>query len=134
MTAGMPQQVVLDTNVFVSGMLAAKESPPVQLIRFVQTGFLKIFYDWRILAEYHEVMARPAFGFNPMTLDNLFEMIESYGFDVDPFHVDIEFLDETDRPFYEVAKLCFCPLVTGNLKHFPAEDWIMSPAQYLEGL
>ena len=38
--------------------------------------------------------------------------------------------DKDDRAFYETAKYCDVPLITGNLKHFPAEPLIMSPADF----
>ena len=41
--------------------------------------------------------------------------------DDDLFYSTIED-DESDRKFYEVAKFCHAPLITGNIKHFPDEE------------
>jgi hypothetical protein len=41
--------------------------------------------------------------------------------------------DETDRKFYDVASACGALLITGNLKHYPSEPFIISPAGFLAG-
>ena len=40
--------------------------------------------------------------------------------------------DETDRIFYDTAKASGAILITGNLKHFPSEPFIMKSAEFLE--
>ena len=100
----------------------------------VLDGLLRLCYDTRMMAEYREVLSRPQFNFDTREKELLFEMITRYGFDVDPPRSTLDFSDESDRPFYEVAELCLCPLVTGNKKHFPQREWILSPAEYLAAL
>jgi hypothetical protein len=39
--------------------------------------------------------------------------------------------DESDRKFYEIAKHLNIPLVTGNKKHFPINELVISPSEYL---
>lgn len=131
---GVPRLVVLDTNVLVSGYITKRTSPPVELVGMVLDGLLRVFYDVRMLDEYREVLSRPQFNIDLQKRESLFRIITTYGFDVDPRRADLDFPDEADRPFYEVAELCFCPLVTGNLKHFPKKDWILSPANYLDAM
>jgi predicted nucleic acid-binding protein len=41
--------------------------------------------------------------------------------------------DETDRKFYDTAKSSSATLITGNMKHYPAEPFIMTPADFIEG-
>jgi predicted nucleic acid-binding protein len=41
-------------------------------------------------------------------------------------------IDETDRKFYDLALKAAVYLITGNKKHFPTENWIVSPAEFLE--
>jgi len=122
----------MDTNVLVSGLMKMQSSPPVELVDLVAEGLLRVFYDTRIMAEYRDVLARPQLKLDPRKRSDLFQIITTYGFDVDPPHADLDFPDESDRPFYEGAELCFCPLVTGNKRHFPDREWILSPAEYLE--
>ena len=131
---GVPRQIVVDTNVLVSGLFTKKGSPPTELVALFLTGFLHVCYDARIMTEYRRIFARPKLDLDLQQRARLLQIIEAEGFDVDPFPVDLDFPDQSDRPFYEVAKLCFCPLVTGNKKHFPREDWIFTPAEYLEAL
>jgi predicted nucleic acid-binding protein len=43
-----------------------------------------------------------------------------------------EMTDEDDRKFYDLYKAAKAILITGNLKHFPKEDLIMTPAAFME--
>lgn len=43
-----------------------------------------------------------------------------------------EFVDEADKKFYEVAKHCGATLITGNIKHFPSDEIIMTANDFLE--
>jgi predicted nucleic acid-binding protein len=38
--------------------------------------------------------------------------------------------DESGRKFYEVAVDCDAVLITGNLRHYPQEPFIVSPAEF----
>jgi hypothetical protein len=40
--------------------------------------------------------------------------------------------DESDRKFYDTAKYCGAFLITGNIKHFPQEPFIITPAEFLK--
>ena len=44
----------------------------------------------------------------------------------------VPFTDESDRVFYEVAKFCRAPLVTGNLKHYPQDDCIVTLSEFYD--
>jgi predicted nucleic acid-binding protein len=47
--------------------------------------------------------------------------------------VNKEFVDETDKKFYEVHKSGKSHyLITGNKKHFPKEDAIITPREFIE--
>ncbi len=50
--------------------------------------------------------------------------------------IDVELPDPKDRVFYEVVmeerKEQDAYLVTGNIKHFPAEPYIVTPRQMLD--
>jgi hypothetical protein len=41
-------------------------------------------------------------------------------------------IDEDDRVFYDTAKFAGAYLITGNIKHYPAEPFIITPAVFLE--
>jgi predicted nucleic acid-binding protein len=52
-------RIVLDANVIVSGFLSPYEAPG-QLVQCVAVGEICLLVDARILAEYREVLLRPA--------------------------------------------------------------------------
>ena len=125
--------IVIDTNVLVSA-LWSKNSNPAKLLYLVFEGTLKPCYDYRILEEYWEVLKRPKFKFSESDIQNLLEGIKSTGISVVAKPISARFEDEEDKKFYEVAKFCNAKLITGNLKHFPKDDYIMSVSEFLESL
>ena len=40
-------------------------------------------------------------------------------------------IDAADRVFYDVAKASEAELITGNIKHYPKEPFIISPAAFM---
>ena len=40
--------------------------------------------------------------------------------------------DETDRKFYDLAKEVGAILITGNRKHYPDEEFIMTPSEFVD--
>ena len=122
---------VLDTNVLVSA-LWSRNGAPARVMSMVLSGQLVPCYDYRILSEYREVLQRPRFGFTRGEVHSRLDWIESYGRSVIAAPLADSFVDEADKKFYEVAKLCGVPLVTGNLKHFPEDPLVMSVTAFLE--
>ena len=49
-----------------------------------------------------------------------------------PEPLNIAFVDQDDKKFYEVAKFCDAWLITGNKRHFPVEPKIVSATEFLE--
>jgi len=45
--------------------------------------------------------------------------------------MDISLPDESDRIFYDTACESKAILITGNKKHYPDEEFIMTPADFL---
>jgi len=132
---GLQKLVVLDTNVLVSGLLAGeKPTTPSLILTLVANSMLTPCYDARVIAEYREVLARSRLQIGQPAATALLRHIERYGLSVDPLPLDLDLPDPDDLPFYEVARLCLCPLVTGNKKHFPDEAHILSPAEYYHAL
>src|SRR6185436_8842698 len=114
-------KIVLDTNVIVSGLLQPFSSSG-QIVRLVAAGELALCHDPRIFAEYQEVLRREKFGFDPERVDILLEEVRAGGIPVAARPPGIRLADSDDEPFLEVALAggAQC-LVTGNLKHYPAE-------------
>ena len=122
--------VVIDTNVLVSALLS-KDGNPAKIISLVLDGTIIPCYDYRIICEYRDVLKRPKFGFSDGEINSLLNWFEAIGQTVIAKTVNIKFEDEEDKKFYEVAKYCDAVLITGNLKHFPKEDKIMNPIEFL---
>ena len=125
--------VVIDTNVLVSAFWS-KNGNPAKILDMVLAGRLKPCFDYRILFEYREVLLRPRFDFSRTEVDAVLQIIEAVGFSVVPEPLDIFFIDESDRKFYEVSKFCNVNLITGNIKHFPKESNVITPVDFLRTL
>jgi len=124
-------KVVLDTNILVSGLISSAGSPG-RVVDLLLGGELYTFHDDRILAEYREVLSRDKFPFRPQTVTALIDAIMVAGDSVSAPPLPWSLPDETDRKFYEVAKAAGARLVTGNLKHYPKDPLVLSPADFLK--
>jgi len=123
--------VVIDTNILVSA-LWSKNGAPARAVGLVLSGQITPCYDHRIMLEYRQVLQRPKFRFRPAEINALLDWFKQSGRSVVPASLDVTFVDEADRKFYEVAKYCGAVLITGNLKHFPNDDAVMSVSDFLE--
>ena len=126
-------KLVLDTNVIVSAFIKA-DSKPSQILKLILNGKAQIYINTAILWEYEMVMLRPKFAkfINPDNIRRFINLVRSIGISYDPPPGNKKLPDEGDRVFYETAKGSSSFLVTGNLKHFPKESFIVSPAVFLE--
>lgn len=124
--------IVLDTNVLVSALWSSS-SKPAAIITKVLSNRFRLCYDYRIINEYNRVLYRPKFGFSDWEIRHLLDPIIKDGISVVPDPLpDIPFADESDRKFLEVAKFCNALLVTGNTKHYPDDDSIITVADFYD--
>ena len=132
-------RVVIDTNVLVSGAMNP-HGPPGHIVDRALVGAFTVLYDDRILGEYREVLARPAFGFHAADVDALLDFIEVTGELVTGRHLLIVLPDPRDRPFLEVAAAGHAnALITGITKHFRPRRGehhvnICTPAEFVRSL
>jgi len=130
-------KLVLDTNVLVSGLLNP-HGPPGRIVALVAGGSLALHYDARMLSEYEAVLRRQRFAFPPVLVDLVLHQIVAQGLRTTGVPLPRTLPDPDDEPFLEVAVSAGCPLVTGNLRHFPqnlregVEVW--TPAQLVQRL
>jgi putative PIN family toxin of toxin-antitoxin system len=122
--------VVLDTNVLVSA-LWSKNGEAAKVLALVQNRAVTVCYDSRIMTEYRTVLERPKFSFTKFEIDSLLGQIEDDGFSIVALPLTIDFIDESDKKFFEVAKHCDALLITGNLKHFPNDPNIITIRAFL---
>lgn len=114
-------KVVLDTNVLVSGLLSP-QGAPATVLRCVVAGAASVCFDERILSEYRSVLARSKFGFDAEQVAVLLEFLQATGQPVLAPPLALSLPDPSDEAFVEVAVASAADfLVTGNLKHFPAD-------------
>ena len=124
--------VVIDTNVIISGFLNSNGLPG-KIINLLFNERINLLFDNRILAEYKDVLSRDKFGFNRDIIDPLIDYINKDCIYVISNPILESFNDEDDKKFYEVALSGNADyLITGNIKHFPKDQIIVTPREFLE--
>ena len=126
---------VIDTNVLLSALLSKKsDTATVKIIKAVMDGkIIPLLHD-DILVEYEDVLYRNKFHLNSATVQIVLQAFKSYGVKVTPQKSDENFSDPDDLIFYEVAlarRADSAYLVTGNQRHYPVRNFIVSPAQMI---
>ena len=126
---------VIDTNVLVSAQMTQHEdSATRQVVRFVFDGYVTPIVTHAILAEYQEVLSRPKFHFRQDVTDTIVSHFRQYGRFVESTPYARALPDEKDRMFLEAVWTLFdegAVLVTGNKRHFPASDFVLSPSEFV---
>lgn len=127
--------LILDTNVIVSAHLSRNLDATTRRVYDLTYGQHWLIYSKDILREYVRVLSYPKFKFSPDLIRKILRHINQIGIAVIPSPNEVRLKDATDQPFYDLVttKSAGVPvLVTGNLRHFPRENFIMSPREYLE--
>lgn len=131
----MKYYAVIDTNVFLSALLSKREdAATVRVLRAVFSGRITPLYHQKILNEYKDVFQRDKFNLPEGIVKSLQDVIIKHGLEVSPHPTGVIFTDTDDLIFYEIAMAKRddnAYLITGNLKHFPTEDFIVTPAQMI---
>ena len=123
---------VIDTNVIVSALITSSlESNPVKVFRAIIQEQIVPLYNDEILDEYRLVLSRAKFHLESSLIDTVLKAIITDGLSLDRTPASgIDFPDPKDIVFYEVA---FSKedsyLVTGNIKHFPTNTFVITPAE-----
>ena len=126
---------VIDTNVLVSALLSDKDdTATVLVVKEVIKGNIIPIYSYEIVNEYRNVLNRKKFNFSKEKINLLLDAIYYFGILFEPEQFSFSLPDIKDLPFYAVVvqtqdKNSF--LVTGNLKHFPSEPFIVTPRQLI---
>jgi uncharacterized protein len=127
--------VVLDTNVIVSAGIK-QDGFPARIIRgTIQEANIQIVVSPSIVAEYRRVSRYSKFaqyGFPPEWLEFLIESALRF---TDGPSWPHPLPDQDDACFLSLAKTTGAWLVTGNLKHYPAQSRggviVRTPAEYV---
>lgn len=131
----MEYYAVIDTNVLLSALLSKNEdSATVRVLNAVFDGIIIPLYHQDILFEYSEVLHREKFHLREELIQTILESIKQYGIEVFPQPTGAILIDMDDLIFYEVAmdkRDDGSYLVTGNQKHYPLRDFIVTPAEMM---
>lgn len=124
---------VVDTNVWVSAFLTPGGTAS-KLLGDVKRRRMILVYSEAVEAEYREVLARPKFNLNPELVAEFLDRLHAEGrrvTSVPPLMLSLP--DPADAPFIALARHAGCPIVTGNVRHFPkhAGVEVLTPAECL---
>ena len=127
--------VVIDTNVLVSAVLKYN-SIPGTIIELAFNGKIVPVLNKEIESEYRNVLLRPKFHLTTDIVDDIINEFKQKGLYINENHIDIDLPDPKDVVFYEVVmeqrESTQSWLVTGNIKHFPNETFIVTTRQMLD--
>lgn len=131
----MKYYAVIDTNVLVSSLIAPK-SVPSQIINLVENGTIIPLLNYEIINEYIEVLWRNKFGFYKKDIEKILSEFRARGIYLNRRQSLEEFIDSDDIVFYEIVLSARCTmdayLVTGNIKHYPIRNYVVTPRQMLD--
>ncbi len=123
---------VIDTNVLVSALLSSeKQSNPLQVLKaIIDDKIVPLFCD-EILAEYRSVLSRKKFPFTKKLIENVLDLFANNGLNLKRVSSDDYVIpDPKDVVFLEISLAKDeSYLVTGNIKHFPKIDKVITPAE-----
>ena len=126
---------VIDTNVIVSSLLK-RDSIPAKILDSVISGIIVPLFNEEILEEYAEVISRKEFGFSVEDIGKLLNFIAQNGLLLEKTAVQETLPDPDDAVFYEIVmsarKNRDAYLVTGNIRHFPSKNFVVTPREMLE--
>ena len=126
-------QAVVDTNVWVSAFLTPGGTA-ARLLEAMNSGQLVPVFSADIELEYGAVLARAKFNIDPEVLAEFFKGLGTLGrFEGDVPRLDLELPDASDAPFVALARHVGCPVIKGNVKHFPkaAGVVVLTPREWV---
>ena len=126
---------VIDTNVVVSSILK-RNSKPGFIIDLVNSDLIIPLLNKEILEEYTNVLTRNKFGFDDVTIQQTIDVLKKNAIYLEKEQTLEDFLDKDDIVFYEIVlsarSTMDAYLVTGNMKHYPIRNYIVTPREMIE--
>ena len=128
--------IVLDTNVLVSGFLSDRGTP-ARILGLAVEGRIRLCLDSRIAHEYERVLSKPKFGLSRINIQSVLMVLYDDALWIEPPPFDISLPDPDDLMFVETAIAALSDaLVTGNKRHYPQHKMraikVLSPAEFIE--
>ena len=133
----MKYYAVFDTNVLISSLLTKRADTATALVvDTIPDGVIVPLYNQEILEEYSEVLHRAKFPFSEASIQRILKMIREFGLAISPSPTGEILPDMDDLVFYEVVMEKRndedAYLITGNIRHFPRREFIVTPAEMME--
>ena len=130
-------RAVIDTNVLVSALRTRNpDSPTIRIYYAILRGEVLVLHSPEIIAEYEDVLHRDKFAFDSDCIDEIIDFIKMRGQSISPVEADSDsFPDPDDCVFYCTALAAQdedAMLVTGNVRHFPDADFVLTPSEFVE--
>jgi len=128
---------VIDTNVIVASLKTRHhDSATVRVMDAVYSGQVTPLVNDAILAEYKEVLSRTHLKLDLAKCEYIVAFIADLAERFNPVPAEASMPDEDDRVFFEIALagqgIADTHLVTGNAKHYPPADFVVSPAEFCD--
>ena len=127
---------VIDTNVLLSALLSKKsDTATIKIAKALMGGkFVPIWHEI-IIEEYDEVFHRPKFHLQEASIQKVLTAVKFYGKYTLPINTVEQPSDADDTIFWQITMAergnnAF--LVTGNIKHFPQYEFVVTPATMVE--
>lgn len=131
-----PSRAVVDTNILVSALLSPA-GPPGAVAQAIRHGALQPVVCAGIIKEYVDVLHRSRLNLEPHKVEELVALIEAQAqwVRVPQYQSAKNLPDPDDWPFIAAAIAADCPVITGNMRHFPkalgvksvtAREWVES--------
>ena len=131
----MKYYAVFDTNVLISSLLTKRtDTVTAKVVDSIVTGDIIPLYNQEILDEYDEVLHRKKFSFSEESIRRILTMIRQFGLAVNPSPTGEILVDMDDLVFYEVVmekRDDEAYLITGNIRHFPVREYIVTPSEMM---
>ncbi|MDD2971223.1 MAG: putative toxin-antitoxin system toxin component, PIN family [Lachnospiraceae bacterium] len=119
-------QIVIDTNIIISSLIS-QNGVARKFMNNVFDDIYDVIVTNEILEEYERKMKSPKFRLDRETIKFVMEWFRDNAILVElDSNEPIPYMDtrdETDKKFYWAAKRTKSKLVTGNIKHYPVEEW-----------
>lgn len=132
----MRYYAVFDTNVLISSLLTKRtDTATAKVVDAISSGDIIPLYNQEILEEYDEVLHRAKFSFSEQRIHRMLQMIRQFGLAVNPSPTGEILVDMNDLVFYEIVmekRNDDAYLITGNIRHFPERDFIVTPSEMME--
>lgn len=114
-------RAVVDTNILVSALLRS-DGPPGAVVRGLFVQALEPVVCRDIMAEYRSVLPRRRLRLRAVDIDELLALIEAqaHWVEVPAYTGQPALSDPADWPFIACAMAADCPVITGNVRDFPA--------------